>query len=298
MSTPLATAYLAARSGGDGGDATLVADGDSLEAALAEACAIAERAWPGVTVERTALVEAMATRAAPGAVSGDAAVELALALACARGEAAALTAFDRAYLADVPAGLAHMKLDRALVDDLVQEVRTKLLVADDGAAPRILAYAGQGKLRGLCQVMAARAALSRLRATRRHVPDDGVARLAAAGDDPELAFLKAHYRDAFKTAFAAAAADLDARDRNLLRLHHLGGVTLDQLAAMYGVHRATAVRWLADVRKRLLAGTRARLRATLSISADELDSIMELIGSRLDASVRRLLDSAPAPSDR
>jgi RNA polymerase sigma-70 factor (ECF subfamily) len=221
--------------------------------------------------------------------------ELALAQACARGDRAALATFERLYLADVPAGLAHMRLDRALVDDIVQEVRTKLLVAgDDGAAPRILEYAGQGKLRGLCQVMAARAALTRLRGTRRTTSDDDVAALAAADDDPELAFLKAHYRDAFKTAFTAAAAELDARDRNLLRLHHLGGVTLDQLAAMYGVHRATAVRWLADVRKRLLAATRTRLRATLSVSGDELDSIMELIGSRLDARVRRLLDSVAA----
>lgn len=262
----------------------------SLEPALEDACAAAERAWPGVAIDRTALAAALAERLAPGTVTADAAVELALALGCARGDRAALDAFERAYLADVPAGLAHMKLDRAVVDDLLQEVRTKLLTAPPGERPRILDYAGHGKLRGLCQVMAARAAVSRLRSTRRTAPDDDVAALAAAGDDPELAFLKAHYRDAFKSAFTTAAAALDARDRNLLRLHHLGGVTLDQLAAMYGVHRATAVRWLADVRKRLLAGTRAALRDQLAVSADELDSIMELIGSRLDASVRRLLD--------
>lgn len=263
---------------------------------MAELCAIAERAWPSVVVDRAELAAALTELGARTDVAptADAAVELGLALACARGDRTALAAFDRAYLADVPAGLAHMKLDRATIDDLVQEVRTKLLVSEDGMPPRVLAYAGQGKLRGLCQVMAARAALTRLRGTRRTTSDDGVAALAAAGDDPELAFLKAHYRDAFKAAFTEAAGDLDARDRNLLRLHHLGGVTLDQLAAMYGVHRATAVRWLADVRKRLLAGTRARLRTTLSISADELDSIMELIGSRLDASVRRLLDSVAA----
>lgn len=263
-----------------------------MGAPLDDVCAIAESAWPGITVDRDELRGALAARATDVVPTTDAAIELALALACARGERAALAEFDKAYLADVPAGLAHMKLDRAMIDDLVQEVRAKLLVGEDGAPPRILEYAGQGKLRGLCQVMAARAALTRLRGTKRTAPDDAIAAIAAAGDDPELAFLKAHYRDAFKTAFTDAAAELDARDRNLLRLHHLGGVTLDQLAAMYCVHRATAVRWLADVRKRILAGTRTRLRATLSVSAEELDSIMELIGSRLDASVRRLLDSA------
>jgi RNA polymerase sigma-70 factor (ECF subfamily) len=286
MATSLASIYLEARP-----DGAVSVDGDALEAALADACAVAERTWPGVAIERAELVKALAERLAPTAIIADAAVELALALGCARGDRAALAAFDRAYLADVPAGLAHMKLDRALIDDLLQEVRTKLLVVESGGRPRILDYAGQGKLRGLCQVMSARAAVSRLRAARRTAPDDDVAALAAAGDDPELAFLKAHYRDAFKAAFHTAATELDARDRNLLRLHHLGGVTLDQLAAMYGVHRATAVRWLADVRKRLLAGTRGALRARLAVSADELDSIMELIGSRLDASVRRLLDT-------
>jgi hypothetical protein len=75
----------------------------------------------------------------------------------------------------------------------------------------------------------------------------------------------------------------------MLRLHHLGGVTLDQLAAMYASLRHT-VRWLADVRKPA-RGTRTMLRTRLAVSADELDSIMELIGSRLDASVRRLLDT-------
>ncbi|HVK72228.1 MAG TPA: sigma-70 family RNA polymerase sigma factor [Kofleriaceae bacterium] len=260
-----------------------------LDPSLAAACDAAARAWPDVAVDRAELMAALTARAATTAITDDAAIELALALACARGEPAALAAFDRAYLAAVPAGLAHMKLDPALVADLVQDVRTKLLVAAPGARPRILDYAGHGTLRGLTQVMAARAALDHLRARHRHQPDDDIAALAAAGDDPELAFLKATYRDAFKAAFTAAAADLDARDRNLLRLHHLDGVTLEQLAAMYAVHRATAVRWLADVRKRLLAGTRAHLRTSLSVSADELDSIMALIGSRLDASVRRLL---------
>ncbi|MEZ4401279.1 MAG: sigma-70 family RNA polymerase sigma factor [Kofleriaceae bacterium] len=288
MDTSLAAIYLAARGAAD---ATVVADAAALEAALAEACAAAAQAWPGVAVESAALVAALASRAAP---TVEAAVELALALGCARGDAAALAAFERAYLADVPAGLAHMRLDRALLDDVLQEVRTKLVVADGDGPPRIVGYAGLGKLRGLCQVMATRAALDRLRRAGRDRPDAALATMAAPGDDPELAYLKAHYRDAFKAAFARAAAELDARDRNLLRLHHLGGVTLDQLAAMYGVHRATAVRWLADVRKRLLAGTRAGLRAALAVEPDELDSIMGLIGSRLEASVRRLLDSAPA----
>lgn len=223
------------------------------------------------------------------ATDDDAAAEVALAEACARGDREALATFDRTYLAGLPAALAHMKLPAAVIDDVVQTTRTRLLVAEGGAPPKLVAYAGQGKLRGLVQVIATRTALDHVRGQAKLAPDDAAGDLAAIDDDPELAYLKAHYRDAWKTAFTEAAAALDARDRNLLRLHHLSGVTLDALAAMYGVHRATAVRWLAEARRRLLEGTRTRLGAALAVSSDELDSIMHLIDSRLDASVGRLL---------
>ena len=140
------------------------------------------------------------------------------------------------------------------------------------------------------QVVATRIALDHTRAKDRPTAGgDELDALAAIADDPELAFLKATYRAAWRDAFTAAAGDLDARARNLLRLHHLGGATLEQLAAMYGVHRATAVRWLADARAALARGTRRRLTASLDVSPAELDSILAMIGSRLEASVGRLL---------
>lgn len=267
----------------------------ALETILGALIDAAVRAWPTFTVDRLALARLIAERIAPErlAAAEPAVLELALARACAAGDPAALAALERDYLRGVPAGLAHMRLPAAVIDDVVQLTRTRLLVAEPGATPRILDYAGQGRLRGLVQVVAARAALDHARGQARFVPEDGIAELAAIADDPELQYLKAHYRDAWKAAFTAAAGELDARDRNLLRLHHLSGVTLEQLASIYGVHRATVVRWLGDVRRRLLAGTRTRLGATLAVSTEELDSILHLIGSRLEASVGRLLADGP-----
>ena len=57
----------------------------------------------------------------------------------------------------------------------------------------------------------------------------------------------------------------------------------------YGVHRATVVRWLAAAREALFAGTRARMRDRLRDT--EIDEVLDLIQSRLDVSVRRLLAS-------
>lgn len=254
--------------------------------ALDDAVARATAALPGVAIDGAALTAALAARAGGGAVD---AVELALALACARGDAAALAIFERDYLRDLPASLAHMRLDAAVIDDVVQRTRARLLVAEPGAAARVVEYAGRGRLRGLVQVVATRLAVDHTRAKDRPGGGDELDELVAIADDPELAFLKATYRAAWREAFTAAVGDLDARARNLLRLHHLGGATLEQLAAMYGVHRATAVRWLADARAGLLRGTRRRLTAALAVSPTELDSILALIGSRLEASVGRLL---------
>jgi RNA polymerase sigma-70 factor (ECF subfamily) len=266
-----------------------VAD-DALEARLGEACGVAARAWPDVAVAAEDVAAALGRRGgAP--VADAAAVEVHLALGCARGDAAALGHFERRFLDAVGAAVASMRLPAATVDEVRQEVRRKLLVGEDGAPPRIVEYAGDGSLRGLVGVVAVRAALSMLRKERREVPGDDLLDLPDADPDPRLALMKAEYRAAFRAAFEQAVGSLEPRDRNLLRLHHLDAVTLDQLAAMYGVHRATAVRWLGDVKRRLLTDTRRSLRASLGVDEAGLDSVMGLIESRLDVSVRRLLAS-------
>jgi len=264
---------------------------EALDAAIDAAAA----ALPDVPLDRAALAGAITEKLAaaePPPLGPELAIELHLALACARGDGAAIAHFERRYLDVVPLALASMKLPAATVEDVRAAVRDRLLLAEGDRRPRIVDYAGRGRLRGLVQVSAVRTAITLLRHADKELlvaGDDVAARLATPEHDAELALIKEQYRAAFAAAFADAARELDARDRNLLRLHHLGGVTLEQLAAMYGVHRATAVRWLAAARERLLAGTRSRMRAHLTDT--ELDEVMDLIQSRLDVSVRRLLSS-------
>ena len=72
------------------------------------------------------------------------------------------------------------------------------------------------------------------------------------------------------------------------------GVSSTDIAGLFGVHRATAKRWLADAREALLVGTKRELAARVGRGVEELDSILRLIESRLDLSLRLVLhDSAP-----
>jgi RNA polymerase sigma-70 factor (ECF subfamily) len=262
---------------------------DVAERALEALCAEAAAAWPGVAVEPARVIAALADKLAeedPPALAAAGLAELHLALACARGDAAAIAAFSRAYLDVVPVALAGMKLPAATIEDVRATVRDKLLLADGDRPPRVLAYAGRGRLRGLVQVTATRTAIDRIRAEAREAELPADHQLAAPGD-VELSLIKAEYRDAFVKAFTHAIGEAPRRDRNLLRLHFLGGVTLEQLAQMYGVHRATVVRWLAAARETVLVATRAQIDAP----AEELDELFELVRSRVELSVERLLAS-------
>jgi RNA polymerase sigma-70 factor (ECF subfamily) len=120
---------------------------------------------------------------------------------------------------------------------------------------------------------------------------EGLASLPSPELDPELAHLKGTYRGEFERAFEAAVSALEPSERNALRQHLIHGLNIDQIGALYGIHRSTAARRIASARQHLLDETHARLRERLRVTAGELDSIMRLIDSQLDVSVARLLAS-------
>jgi RNA polymerase sigma-70 factor (ECF subfamily) len=216
--------------------------------------------------------------------------ELALAHALARGDRAALDLFEARYLDGVGRALARLRLDPGELDEVKQRVREKLLVPGEGRRLRLEEYVGLGRLGGLVQVMATREAISLARRQQRERPAGDAAlgdRAAAEGWDAGVELGRAEYRAAFREAFAAAVAALEPRERNLLRLHLLGGATLEHLASIYDVHRATVVRWLAAAREKVLDATRRGLKERLALRSDELDSMMASAQSRLDVSVER-----------
>jgi RNA polymerase sigma-70 factor, ECF subfamily len=254
-----------------------------------------DQALLGVTVPHHALVRELASRVgADGldALEDEGVIELALACACATADPHALAIVEARYMSVVPPALAHMGLDAATVEDVAQTVRDKLLVADPGGEIKLMRYAGRGTLHGLVKVTAVRTAISLLRKQRGVArPTEDFERIAEPADDPELHFLKAHYREAFRGAFAKAVGMLDPRERNVLRLHHLGGMTLEQVARMYGIDRSTVVRLLQKVRGKLFERTRKALCEDLEIERAELDDVLALVRSRLQVSLGRLLET-------
>ncbi|HET6584536.1 MAG TPA: sigma-70 family RNA polymerase sigma factor [Nannocystaceae bacterium] len=219
------------------------------------------------------------------------AVDLLLASACLAGDSIALALFDGEVIDPIDRMLGHMRLPGATVDEVKQLVRTKLLVVDGERAPRLTDYSGRGDLRGWVGVIATREALSLLRrGAKTPIPAEDVL-LAAPSPltGPELGFLKEHYRGEFRSAFTLALDELSPRERNVLRHHYVHGLTIDEIGAMYGIHRSNAARRIGKAREQLLTGTRRRLVLGLEVARSEFESIMRLIESRIDVSIQRML---------
>lgn len=282
---PLAPAFLVA-AGDDG--FTDVAD---LEARLARALGEARAAWPGVSLPEDAFVAQLGARVPRGgdrtaALDALHVADLYLACACARGDRAALEALERTFFARVGDYVARVATDRAFVDEVSQALREKLLLADGGAPGRIASYGGQGALGGWLRIAAVRTALNLRRASGDLAGEPDPEPLAIDG---ELAAVKGESRRAFAEALREALGGLPVEDRNLIRLHHLDGLTFDQLARVLGAPRSTLARRLARLRETILTATRARLAERLRLPAGEVDSLIGLAVSQFDLTLSRIL---------
>jgi RNA polymerase sigma-70 factor (ECF subfamily) len=215
-------------------------------------------------------------------------------LACAAGHAvpAAITAFVREFLQPIAGAVQAIDPSPAFVDEVRQTLHERLLLAADGP-PRILQYGGRSALATWVGVAAQRTALGLLRTEKargRAAERASTEPLEVDVDlDPELAYLKARYRDDFKAALAAAITQLPQRQRTVIRLHTVGGLKLAKIGALLGVDESTVSRWLQRARQSILADTHRELGHRLGIRVGDVPSLARLVTSQLDISLARLL---------
>lgn len=222
--------------------------------------------------------------------AGDVALDLdglVVAHAAARGAPAAV-AEVQALLAGLRSGLRRTGADEQLIAELLAELPAELVSPRDGAAPRILGYSGKGPLGAWLRVVAARALVERRRKVRPSVPiEEEVGGALARTHDPELELLKRTYKAELERAFRDAFAALPSEERLLLVQHHKDGLSVDKLAALHGVHRATAARRVAAARETFTREVRAVLARELAVGNETFDSIVRLVQSELSLHLSR-----------
>lgn len=139
-------------------------------------------------------------------------------------------------------------------------------------------------------MVATRAAIDLLSKTRQ------LAELPAAitesllsSDDPELSVIRGENRAAVAVALEAALVRLSTRHKTILRLHIVDGLTAAGIAAVYRVHRATAFRWLAEIKRFVLEELQHSVGRLLELSPSSLRSLTFLYRNDLQLSISRVL---------
>ncbi|MFN0247668.1 MAG: sigma-70 family RNA polymerase sigma factor [Kofleriaceae bacterium] len=253
-----------------------------------ETLAAARERWPQIAFDDDACLRHLEACRDEGKLPPFA-VELALAVACLAGDSAAIRAFNDEMFSRVDRVLARLGLSAADADDVKQEVRTKLLVSNDAGDAKLALYRGTGPLAHWVASVAGREALGSMRKKKPTDAIDDDDFLADAADDPELVTLKAQHGAAFKEAFQAAVRELGSRERGILRALVVDDRSVNEVAAVYGIHRVTASRWVSELRADLLKRTRNQLRDRFQLDASSVESAMRMLDSNLDVSLYRLL---------
>jgi RNA polymerase sigma-70 factor (ECF subfamily) len=224
--------------------------------------------------------------------------ELYLACACGAGDPQAVAILEERYLSQARLALHRLHAQPDFVDDVMQELRVKLLL---GADPRIVRYGGRGDLAAWLRVAAARLAIDLLRTTKQGpwADRENVDSLGQADLGPEVRMFREAYRDAFNEVLAQVLAGLSAENRNLLRRHMVDHLTLEEMAAPYAVHPATIARRLSALRDDIAESVRLRLAARHPDQGGSasLESIAHAIRSQIDVSLTPLLSGERGEPD-
>jgi RNA polymerase sigma-70 factor (ECF subfamily) len=247
-------------------------------------------AWPGVDLsidDFARHVERLLAGSDVAEVLARQGEDLFLACACAQGNLRAIELFSRYVLSSVPAMVGHILPECALVDDLLQSLHEQMLVPCESSPPRIAAYRGTGSLAGWVRITATRAAIRMKKSAARFTGEkllDPRPEVSTVG--PEAMYVRRHYVPVLNAAILAAIDALPAGVRELLHSYYVDGLTIDQLAERDGIHRATAARRVQSARVLLLAHVRERAAGRLGVPDEEIDSLIHLVASCLEISLR------------
>ena len=257
-------------------------------------------AWPGVALTEERFASDFARRLGPDgtpvALERACGTDVYLAIACIDGDTTALELLERTFVAEIDPIARKMRATTDQTTEVKALLRRVLLVDEPARAAGLRDFSGRGNLRAYIRVIVTRdlvRAIDRGRRDASFAEDKLLDRLGTA-HDPELSMLRAEYHGVVSEAMRAAVHGLDERSRALLRYQLVDGWTVDQVAKVYAVHRATAARWLVAVRGALGEKIRSELAVRLQIDPDEVASIIRLVQSRVDVSLERLLGPALA----
>jgi RNA polymerase sigma-70 factor len=249
----------------------------------------ARAAHPDVSVSLETFARHWSEREAHGAIDDAYCADVLLAAGIEEGDAAALRWLLETVRRAV-AAVSHVPAQHAA--EIESTALASVAVGRGDGRPRISRYAAQGPLAAWLQVVVSRTAGAVAQAKGKPLDESRLERAvldAPPAQAPEVAVLKGKYGGILSEAMKAAAAKLSSRDRSLLAMKYVDGLSTEEIGRAYQVHRATAGRWAESARNALLEALRDELATRMGVSRLEVDSLVRALATRVDVSLRWVL---------
>ncbi|MEM9193011.1 MAG: sigma-70 family RNA polymerase sigma factor [Myxococcota bacterium] len=218
--------------------------------------------------------------------------DLYLACACVIEAPNASRTLEEHIMSALPQVIRRTDRSPDFVDEVMSRVRVKLLVGTDSGSARIGQYLGHGPLRSFAMVLAMREAHNYARSLRRSEPLELIdwTDLADPATNPEVKELRRKARSPLAAAVREAIRGLSARDRTILRLYYVNGASSTKIGKMYGVHRGTVARWIANARAQLLETAQTQVCEELNLEVDTFQDVLRDFTGGFDITLATVLD--------
>jgi RNA polymerase sigma-70 factor (ECF subfamily) len=210
-------------------------------------------------------------------------------LACAAGcgLTSAIATIDRLFVVPLNRRLRRVGSTPAEIPDALQVVRERLFA---GPRPRIKAYNASAPLEAWIRVVGIRVAidLRRSELSAHRGPKALRTEPEPVARDPATTVVRTRYQVEFERVLRMKLAELPARERNVLRLHVIEGVSIEKVALAHGVHRGTVARWVWNAGQAVMAEVRRHFAERHGIIGADFDSVAHLLRSQISLSVKEL----------
>jgi len=264
-----------------------------LDGEIDAAYRAARETWPDVAVEPARFASELRRRLGdalvPGALAALCTSDVYLAIACLDGNDAAAAHLEREFFVEAEIAARKLRASDDQAAELKGHLRLILFTAEPERRAALAEFTWRGDLCGYLKVISTRELIRVINRGRKELPIEPVLEQLQLEHAPELSMLRAKHGAQIADAMRASLGSLEDRERALLRYSLVDGWSIDEIGDRYGVHRATAARWLAAARDSLGDHIRREVASRLSISIAEVDSIIDVVRSRIDVSLERIL---------
>jgi RNA polymerase sigma-70 factor, ECF subfamily len=226
--------------------------------------------------------------------------DLFLAMGCSRQDKVSWEYFADEYIPLLRKFATQACSDSGEGEDLAQEIIVKMLKEGN----RMSGYSGRGSLAGWLRATVAHAAVDRFRRASRLVSlEDSLHNGAPAdwmgtGEADNEESLDSRWGPIVSNALSESISMLAARDRLVLGLYYLRGISLLAIGRQFKIHEATVSRWIERLRRNIRKRLEIDLRKKHGLRADDIRSLWKHISmSAVADPIEETMPPAPRVKD-